>query len=92
MHALICVLYIYLPTLYITTLNAHALTNAVSFFLLCTFFPLPDSVDVNECSIYGTCSQLCHNTHGSFTCKCVAGYEMVDHPTMGRICKPIGKL
>lgn len=30
--------------------------------------------DFDECSVYGTCSQLCTNTDGSFTCGCVEGY------------------
>ena len=49
------------------------------------------SADINECSVYGTCSQLCHNTHGSYTCTCVAGYKMVEDPTMGRTCKAVGE-
>lgn len=37
--------------------------------------PLPLSLaDFDECSVYGTCSQLCTNTDGSFTCGCVEGY------------------
>lgn len=31
-------------------------------------------LDFDECSVYGTCSQLCTNTDGSFTCGCVEGY------------------
>uniref|UniRef100_A0A2K5KFF3 EGF-like domain-containing protein n=1 Tax=Colobus angolensis palliatus TaxID=336983 RepID=A0A2K5KFF3_COLAP len=30
--------------------------------------------DFDECSVYGTCSQLCTNTDGSFICGCVEGY------------------
>ena len=79
----------YLPTSFISTLNASALINYSLHFM--HFLPLTDLVDINECSIYGTCSQLCYNTRGSFTCKCVVGYEMVEHPTMGHICKSIGE-
>lgn len=39
--------------------------------ILLSFFPL---TDFDECSVYGTCSQLCTNTDGSFTCGCVEGY------------------
>ncbi|KAK5614742.1 Exosome complex protein [Crenichthys baileyi] len=30
--------------------------------------------DFDECSVYGTCSQTCTNTDGSYTCSCVEGY------------------
>uniref|UniRef100_A0A8C2WTY4 LDL receptor related protein 1 n=1 Tax=Cyclopterus lumpus TaxID=8103 RepID=A0A8C2WTY4_CYCLU len=30
--------------------------------------------DFDECSLYGTCSQSCINTEGSYTCSCVEGY------------------
>lgn len=30
--------------------------------------------DFDECSLYGTCSQSCTNTEGSYTCSCVEGY------------------
>lgn len=30
--------------------------------------------DFDECSVYGTCSQSCTNTEGSYTCSCVEGY------------------
>lgn len=31
-------------------------------------------VDFNECGVYGTCSQTCTNSEGSYTCSCVEGY------------------
>lgn len=30
--------------------------------------------DIDECEQYGTCSQLCKNTEGSFECSCIEGY------------------
>lgn len=30
--------------------------------------------DFDECTVYGTCSQTCTNTEGSYTCSCVEGY------------------
>lgn len=37
---------------------------------ICGFCPS----DFDECSLYGTCSQTCSNTEGSYTCSCVEGY------------------
>ncbi|XP_062895316.1 low-density lipoprotein receptor-related protein 1-like [Mobula hypostoma] len=34
----------------------------------------PHCRDFDECTIYGTCSQTCTNTEGSYTCSCVEGY------------------
>lgn len=34
-------------------------------------------IDVNECSVYGTCSQHCTNTLGGFECSCLAGYDLI---------------
>ncbi|POI35992.1 hypothetical protein CIB84_000256, partial [Bambusicola thoracicus] len=33
-------------------------------------------LDLNECNAYGSCSQMCTNTDGSFTCGCVEGYVL----------------
>ncbi|EMP37955.1 Low-density lipoprotein receptor-related protein 1B [Chelonia mydas] len=30
--------------------------------------------DLDECNVYGTCSQTCINTDGSYACSCVEGY------------------
>ncbi|KAF7241746.1 Low-density lipoprotein receptor-related protein 1B [Varanus komodoensis] len=30
--------------------------------------------DLNECNLYGICSQTCGNTEGSYICSCVEGY------------------
>lgn len=35
---------------------------------------LPSVPDFDECTVYGTCSQTCSNTEGSYTCSCVEGY------------------
>lgn len=43
-------------------------------------------VDVNECHIYGTCSQDCKNNVGGFFCFCRPGYEM-DNAT--KTCKAL---
>lgn len=40
--------------------------------------------DQDECSIYGTCSQTCRNTYGSYVCSCVEGYIMQSD---NRTCK-----
>ncbi len=32
--------------------------------------------DLNECEPPGVCSQTCHNTKGSYTCECAAGYVL----------------
>ncbi len=45
--------------------------------------------DFDECSVDGTCSQLCQNTNGSYHCSCVEGYQL--RPD-GRGCKALGKL
>lgn len=46
-------------------------------------FPLPRvhywlltllPADFDECNVYGTCSQTCTNTEGSYICSCVEGY------------------
>lgn len=42
------------------------LVQTLGFFLS---FP-----DFDECTVYGTCSQTCTNTEGSYTCSCVEGY------------------
>ena len=45
-----------------------------SVVLICTPY---DSLDIDECA-EGTdrCAQNCHNTIGSYTCSCNAGYRL----------------
>lgn len=33
-------------------------------------------LDLNECNTYGSCSQMCINTEGAYTCSCVEGYVL----------------
>lgn len=42
-------------------------------------------VDVDECTTSYPCSQRCINTHGSFHCLCVDGFEF--SPNDPTICK-----
>lgn len=32
--------------------------------------------DINECMEFGTCSQGCYNTIGSYKCSCAPGYKL----------------
>ena len=32
--------------------------------------------DIDECKVYGMCSQDCQNTKGSYKCLCKAGYQL----------------
>ena len=45
--------------------------------------------DIDECKIYGSCSQECFNTKGSYLCKCKPGYD-ISHATNS--CKAFGKV
>ena len=47
-------------------------------------------VDVDECSEQGkeTCSQICLNAPGTYSCGCLSGYLLEPD---GRICKLSGK-
>ncbi|CAB3367800.1 Hypothetical predicted protein [Cloeon dipterum] len=36
-------------------------------------------IDRDECADWGYCQQLCANTPGSFSCSCVAGYQLRNH-------------
>ena len=55
------------------------------------FFFLYFHLDINECSAYGTCSQTCMNTHGSYSCGCVYGYRRTQFANISGIdCKAVG--
>lgn len=47
-------------------------------------------VDVDECTEQGkeTCSQICLNAPGTYSCGCLSGYLLEPD---GRICKLSGK-
>lgn len=53
------------------------------FKSICLFLFL----DVNECRILGTCSQLCTNKKGSYKCSCLPGYQLEGK----RHCKALGR-
>lgn len=42
-------------------------------------------MDIDECTMTYPCSQRCINTHGSFHCLCVDGFEI--NPNNPTICK-----
>jgi len=37
--------------------------------------------DIDECQIYGSCDQLCHNNKGGFECGCNDGYHLEGNST-----------
>ncbi|XP_072447633.1 very low-density lipoprotein receptor-like [Chiloscyllium punctatum] len=45
-------------------------------------------IDIDECQIPESCSQICINSEGSYKCECHQGYHM--DPANG-ICKAVGK-
>lgn len=47
-------------------------------------------VDIDECQIFGACSQQCMNTRGSYKCQCNQGY--VSDSVDGKECKATGEL
>ena len=65
-------------------LICFTLSNFSAFLLYSLFF---DLTDFNECNVEGSCSQMCNNTIGSFSCSCLSGYEL--RPD-GRTCKASG--
>ena len=36
-------------------------------------------LDVDECAIPGTCSQICNNLEGGYKCECLSGYMKDPH-------------
>ena len=47
-------------------------------------------MDIDECKIFGTCSQHCVNTRGSYKCQCDQGY--IKAGVDGKHCKAKGGL
>ena len=45
-------------------------------------------VDIDECQTFGSCSQQCVNTRGSYKCQCDQGYISVG--VDGKDCKAQG--
>ena len=45
-------------------------------------------VDIDECKDFLSCSQICRNTPGSYTCSCVTGYSL-DYRTFCRASPPL---
>lgn len=60
-----------LPRLQKRTIFSQALTNPFFEWQYSLFF---NPSDFDECAVYGTCSQSCTNTEGSYSCSCVEGY------------------
>lgn len=54
--------------------------------------PLPASTDIDECSLNPLlCAFRCHNTEGSYTCSCPAGYTLREDGAMCRGgCSTVG--
>ena len=46
--------------------------------------------DIDECAIFGKCSQKCDNFKGGFKCSCYEGYQM-SYSNGNMICKLKGK-
>lgn len=44
-------------------------------------------IDIDECAIESSCSHLCVNSNGSYTCSCLYGYALRRD---GRTCKASG--
>ena len=47
-------------------------------------------MDIDECKIFGSCSQGCVNTRGSYKCECNQGYLKAG--VDGKHCKAKGGL
>lgn len=58
-------------------------SHHVTCWRYCVLFVL----DINECEIPGMCSQICHNTKGSFKCSCLDNYVLDPD---GRKCRATG--
>jgi len=45
--------------------------------------------DIDECAVFGTCSQICENRKGGYKCSCHTGYEW---DPLDKTCRAIGRL
>ena len=64
-------------TLILSTVYFCSLLSLLS--LLCSYYIIYCYIDINECStLEHDCSQLCHNTNGSYQCMCRSGFTLKD--------------
>lgn len=65
----------------VTHASVNNLCTTRSDYLICII------IDINECiEGFSTCSQICTNTNGSYTCNCMNGYTLNsdDHLCTGK--------
>ena len=65
-------------------------TNIIILLCLHVYSSLIFPPDINECEIYGKCSQRCINTIGSYKCECIRGYDVHDVGSSRKSCKAVG--
>ena len=53
--------------LYLFLDNSHFLCNYNTYLFVFK--------DADECTVEGSCDQLCSNTNGSYSCDCINGYR-----------------
>lgn len=70
-------------------LSIHPLDNVINFFSLSLFQGQTCEIDINEC-VKSPCRNgaICHNTMGSYQCKCQPGYTGQRCETDTDDCKP----
>lgn len=75
-----------------TLLHVLASVSSINYsssnFMIIIIFCYLTCADFNECEIPGKCSQICHNTKGSYYCKCVDGYNLAINK---HSCKALSK-
>ncbi|XP_075055508.1 prolow-density lipoprotein receptor-related protein 1 [Mixophyes fleayi] len=62
----------------------NCIQTSTSVYCTCRegFVKNPGSIgcrDVNECLAFGTCSQICNNTKGSYMCTCAKNFQKLNH-------------